>query len=70
MITIMIQRLLFRKILNDYPECLSIINTRLFGEDISWTDFLLKNNLKFNHALILNSGNGWVERYLYDKGND
>jgi hypothetical protein len=53
---------------NDYPECLSIINTRLFGKDINWTDFLLKNNLKFNNALILNSGNGWVERDLYDKG--
>lgn len=54
---------------NDYPECLSIINTRLFSEDISWTEFLKKQNLvNFKHALILNCGNGWVERELYDNG--
>ena len=52
---------------NDYPACLSIINTRLFNEDIDWTEYLIKNNLKnFKHALILNCGNGWVERELYD----
>jgi SAM-dependent methyltransferase len=54
---------------NDYSECLSIINTRLFNEDIDWKEFLIKNNLNnFNHALILNCGNGWVERELYDAG--
>lgn len=30
---------------NDYPECLEIINTRLFSENISWKDFLLQKNL-------------------------
>ena len=44
---------------NDYPECLSIINTRLFGQDIDWKDYLLNNNKSgFKHALILNCGNG------------
>lgn len=52
---------------NDYPECLSIINTRLFNEDISWIEFLKKQKLvNFKKALILNCGNGWVERELYD----
>ena len=51
------------------PECLSIINTRLFGEDIDWKQYLINNNLNnFKHALILNCGNGWVERELYDAG--
>lgn len=27
---------------NDYPECLSIINTRLFGEDINWRRYQLE----------------------------
>lgn len=54
---------------NDYPECLSLINTRLFGEDIDWKEYLIKNDLsEFKHALILNCGNGWVERDLYDAG--
>jgi SAM-dependent methyltransferase len=54
---------------NDYPECLAIINTRLFGEDMDWKQYLINNNLKnFEHALILNCGNGWVERELYDCG--
>ena len=54
---------------NDYPECLSIINTRLFGEDIDWKQYLINNKLtNFKHALILNCGNGWVERELYDSG--
>ena len=54
---------------NDYPECLSIINTRLFGEDIDWKQYLINNKLiNFKHALILNCGNGWVERELYDCG--
>ena len=54
---------------NDYPECLTIINTRLFGENIDWKQYLINNNLNnFKHALILNCGNGWVERELYDCG--
>ena len=54
---------------NDYPECLSIINTRLFGKDIDWKDYLINQGLKnFEYALILNCGNGWVERELYDCG--
>ena len=24
---------------NDYPECMSIINKRLFGQDIDWKDY-------------------------------
>ena len=31
--------------MNDYPECLSIINTRLFGEDIDWKEYLINNKL-------------------------
>tara|TARA_B100001287_G_scaffold85837_1_gene71704 strand:+ start:1131 stop:2465 length:1335 start_codon:yes stop_codon:yes gene_type:complete len=54
---------------NDYPECMSIINKRLFGQDIDWKDYLLDNgNSGFEHALILNCGNGRVERELYDTG--
>ncbi len=53
---------------NDYPECLSIINMRLFGENIDWKQYLINNNLNnFKHALILNCGNGWVERELFDE---
>lgn len=52
---------------NDYPECLKEINYRLFSENIDYKQFLIKNNLNnFKHALILNCGNGWVERELYD----
>jgi SAM-dependent methyltransferase len=54
---------------NDYPECLSLINTRLFGKNIDWkTNLIDKDLIKFKHALILNCGNGWVERELYDAG--
>ena len=31
--------------------------------------YLIKNNISlFKHALILNCGNGWMERELYDTG--
>jgi SAM-dependent methyltransferase len=54
---------------NDYPECLSIINRRLFNEDIDWKAYLIKNDYKnLGKALILNCGNGWVERELIDSG--
>ena len=54
---------------NDYPECFKIINTRLFGSDIDWKKYLIENGFtNFRHALILNCGNGWVERELYDFG--
>ena len=54
---------------NDYPECLSVINRRLFGEDVDWKVYLIKNDFKnLGKALILNCGNGWVERELIDSG--
>ena len=28
---------------NNYPECLSIINTRLFGKDIDWKQYQMQN---------------------------
>ena len=41
---------------------------RLFGENIDWKQYLINNNLNnFKHALILNCGNGWVERELFDE---
>ena len=44
---------------NDYPECVSTLNKRLFNEDIDWMSYLKKQNLiNFEHALILNCGNG------------
>jgi len=53
---------------NDYPECLSIIHRRLFDEDIDYKQFLINKEYNFGRALILNCGNGWVERELYDYG--
>lgn len=54
---------------NDYPECLSIINTRLFGRDVDWKTWLIENDYTgFKHILVLNCGNGWVERELFDAG--
>lgn len=54
---------------NNYSECLSEIHTRFFGKDIDWKQYLIEQGFtNFEHALILNCGNGWVERELYDYG--
>ena len=41
---------------NDYQECLSKTNKRLFDKDISWKTYLIENNFRnFDRALILNA---------------
>jgi SAM-dependent methyltransferase len=56
---------------NDYPFVRLELNHRASSyRDITWyQDFKeLVNSRCFNKALILNCGNGWVERLLYSQG--
>ena len=53
---------------NDFPLVKSYINTRITGSpDKDWIDFCITNKY-LGRALILNCGNGWVERELIDRG--
>jgi SAM-dependent methyltransferase len=53
---------------NDFPLVKSYINTRITGSpDKDWIDFCITNGY-LGRALILNCGNGWVERELIDRG--
>lgn len=56
---------------NDYPEVSKEINRRISGNPkVDWQTHFIKTSKGrvFKKALILNCGNGWVERQLYDKG--
>jgi len=53
---------------NDFSLVKSYINTRITGSpDKDWIDFCITNGY-LGRALILNCGNGWVERELIDRG--
>lgn len=53
---------------NNFPLVKSYINTRITGSpDKDWIDFCITNKY-LGRALILNCGNGWVERELIDRG--
>ena len=53
---------------NDFPLVKSYMNTRITGSpDKDWIDFCITNKC-LGRALILNCGNGWVERELIDRG--
>jgi SAM-dependent methyltransferase len=56
---------------NDYTLVREHINERVSGDkNKNWMDRLkdVCKNRKFKRALILNCGNGWVEREMYSKG--
>ena len=55
---------------NDFDYVRESLNERISGQrDIDWAHHFQKSySRKFKKALILNCGNGWVERYLYDIG--
>ena len=54
---------------NDLGQVVRTLNERATGDpDQSWSDHLRDNYGPFRHALVLNCGNGWVERDLLAKG--
>jgi SAM-dependent methyltransferase len=55
---------------NDFPAAVAEINRRATGDPKTvWYDHFFKNQgHKFNKVLMLNCGNGWVEREMHDKG--
>ncbi len=56
---------------NDYPQIKDEINRRVSGDPaVSWQEHFQRSmgGRKFRKALILNCGNGWVERELYESG--
>src|SRR5664279_5493308 len=55
---------------NDFPAVQKVINLRATGDSkLAWYDhFFLHHKKPFKKVLILNCGNGWVERLLYEKG--
>lgn len=55
---------------NDHPHVVAYLNRRATGDSsTTWMDDLLARRGKpFRHALILNCGNGWVERDLLARG--
>ena len=55
---------------NDYAPTREYINTAISGNgSVDWSHyFRSKVNKSFRKALILNCGNGWVERYLHKQG--
>ncbi len=56
---------------NDFPAVRAEINQRLTGDPaMQWYKFFHERvgGRRFRKALILNCGNGWVERAMYDSG--
>lgn len=55
---------------NDYPLAVAEINRRATGNPkLAWYDHFFKSQRrKFKRVLILNCGNGWLEREMYSKG--
>jgi SAM-dependent methyltransferase len=53
---------------NDYDQVKSYLNQRVSGDcNVDWIDFCISRGF-VGRALILNCGNGWVERELIDRG--
>lgn len=58
-----------QKYWNDFEVILQKFNYLINGNsELTWQDYILKRYGKFQSAFILNCGNGWVERDLYQKG--
>ena len=54
---------------NDLQRVRDLLNERCTGDSArAWQDHLLAEHGPFERALILNCGNGWVERELVDRG--
>jgi len=55
---------------NDFPIARAEINRRATGDpSLGWYDhFFRSQKRKFKKVLMLNCGNGWVEREMYGKG--
>ncbi|MHB8134126.1 MAG: class I SAM-dependent methyltransferase [Anaerolineaceae bacterium] len=56
---------------NDFPPVLEYMSENFTGDKNKWwvQDFLERFcKTSFEHGLVLNCGNGWVERELIDKG--
>jgi SAM-dependent methyltransferase len=56
---------------NDYPLVQTALNRRVSGDpQVDWTRYLahITGGRRFRKALILNCGNGWVERDLLARG--
>ena len=54
---------------NDLDRVVRTLNERATGDpDLTWMEHLRDNYGPFRHALVLNCGNGWVERDLVAKG--
>jgi SAM-dependent methyltransferase len=54
---------------NDLDRVVHTLNERATGNpDVSWSEHLRDHYGPFRHALVLNCGNGWVERDLLAKG--
>jgi len=56
---------------NDFPQVLEYMSENFTGNKNKWwvQDFLERFcQTSFEHGLVLNCGNGWVERELIDKG--
>jgi len=54
---------------NNQDQVVRELNLRATGDpDVPWQDHLQKKFGTFDRALILNCGNGWVERELIEKG--
>lgn len=54
---------------NDFEPVVRELNERATGHrDVTWFEHLRDTAGPFRHALVLNCGNGWVERELLDRG--
>jgi SAM-dependent methyltransferase len=54
---------------NDLDRVVRTLNERATGNpELTWMEHLRDNYGPFRHALVLNCGNGWVERDLVAKG--
>jgi SAM-dependent methyltransferase len=54
---------------NDFEIVRRHLDARATGDpDVTWFDHLRDHSGPFRHALVLNCGNGWVERELIERG--
>ncbi len=54
---------------NDFEIVVRALNERATGDPaVTWFEHLRDTAGPFRHALVLNCGNGWVERELLDRG--
>ena len=54
---------------NDFELVVRELNERATGHrDVTWFEHLRDHAGPFRHALVLNCGNGWVERELLERG--